>query len=444
MTTRRSAFSLFALMLTFGVVRAKPLREAKDDKSVVHFISLLAKANLKLTDGLGSGIAGNSLADLVMGEQTFAKKKFKIEDGLIQLGGLKVKNKPIAVTGIKVGRRFIKLNILQGTTFGSQGEEGDPFFVPDGTLIGEFKVYYEDNTATRIPILYGRHVRDWSDPDRLKSITRGVVAWEGTNPHLKQTGQKIRLYMTTWDNPQPRKLVRHIDYHSANTVCAPFCVAMTAEGDGLTAASPNYYHDFRTADLPAEDLKLIGSGVALLVRSETEGLRITVPPDRDAGPVGVVTRFRIAGDFEITVGYQIIYADRPTTPRGVGFEIFLTTDTPTNEATSFYREVHADGSEVYAVSRMTTIGQGVRAAVPGTTFNRIAAAGRSGQLRLTRKGSNLTYSAADASAKDFRQLFQAVLGAEDVTQLRLGVSTGGPHGIDMRVLDLRIRNLEQK
>jgi hypothetical protein len=47
----------------------------------------------------------------------------------------------------------------------------------------------------------------------------------------KQVGARVRLYLTTWANPKPDKKVVGINYLSkkADTVAAPFCVAMTLE-----------------------------------------------------------------------------------------------------------------------------------------------------------------------------------------------------------------------
>jgi hypothetical protein len=54
------------------------------------------------------------------------------------------------------------------------------------------------------------------------------------------------VYVTSWENKYPHKLVTHIDYHSTNTPCTPFCVAMTAEGDGLKVPIRNSTTTFET------------------------------------------------------------------------------------------------------------------------------------------------------------------------------------------------------
>jgi hypothetical protein len=62
-------------------------------------------------------------------------------------------------------------------------------------------------------------------------VSRGRVAWQGGNPAAKPYGAGIRLYLTTWANPHPKKKVVRIDISSTNTTAAsPFCVAMPADG----------------------------------------------------------------------------------------------------------------------------------------------------------------------------------------------------------------------
>src|SRR5262249_53298388 len=82
-----------------------------------------------------------------------------------------------------------------------------------------------------IPIVYGKHVRDWFFVDGEKGVSNGSVPWTGDNKRATQVGARIRVYLTTWQNPKPGKKVMSIDYiaFKDKTVAAPFCVAMTAE-----------------------------------------------------------------------------------------------------------------------------------------------------------------------------------------------------------------------
>jgi hypothetical protein len=200
------------------------------EKGELTYLDLQPKANTKLTEALQNGRPANTLKDLPRGEQKLGGVKFKISDRLIQLqgtGSVPVKGAaryPAKVEGIRVGRTFAKLFILHAA--------GRCQGVKDGAVLGQYVVHYRDQTQAAIKIVYGKDVRDWWELSDARKVTRAKVAWKGANPVLRQkTPTKVRLYLTTWVNPQPKKEVARIDY-----VCKPrtpawlFCVAMSMEG----------------------------------------------------------------------------------------------------------------------------------------------------------------------------------------------------------------------
>jgi RNA polymerase sigma factor (sigma-70 family) len=210
---------------TADTVGAAPAVKA----SAPTFIDLQAKANQPLADDVGGRIANNTLASVPTGEGTFAGVKFKVGEKCVQLGSpLLSKERPDKVEGITVNRRADKLHFLHTTFFG----KATPV-IEDGTTIAEYRVRYEDDTTATIPIKYGEDVRDWwywkaaeaIDGDKVK------VAWEGENEATKKDGKNgIRLYLTTWTNPQPGKKVVSIDFaRTEGTPASPVCVAITAE-----------------------------------------------------------------------------------------------------------------------------------------------------------------------------------------------------------------------
>ena len=139
---------------------------------------------------------------------------------------------PERVEGIKVDRKLAKLHILHATCFGGlPNERGESWFVEDGTLIGEFRVNFENSSAIIVPIVYGQDVRDWFYREPATNPKRSKVVWKGDNERAKGVKKNICLYLTTWENPWPDKKVTTIDYlaKKAQTVAAPFCVAITAE-----------------------------------------------------------------------------------------------------------------------------------------------------------------------------------------------------------------------
>ena len=82
-----------------------------------------------------------------------------------------------------------------------------------------------------IPVVYGQDVRDWWFTDKVKGVSRGKVAWQGENELTKEFGCRIRLYLTSWDNPHPAKKIASINYVKTqlDSPAAPFCVAITLE-----------------------------------------------------------------------------------------------------------------------------------------------------------------------------------------------------------------------
>lgn len=203
--------------ITISVAWAVPLPSSLKGFT---YINLQPKANHKLKDQFhDNAFTNNNLGSLPLGTQKFEGVPFKIEEKFIQLCGQRLKTRPAQVEGIKVDKKFAKLHILHATGW----------FVPDDTLIGEYTVHYEDKTKETIPIVFGKDVRDWWFYENTPGVSRGKVAWQGTNEATTGNKAGIRLYLTTWENPKLDKKVVRIDYSSKNTDAAPFCVAITAE-----------------------------------------------------------------------------------------------------------------------------------------------------------------------------------------------------------------------
>jgi hypothetical protein len=184
----------------------------------VSYVDFGPKANQKLKESYGGD--SNNLADLPTGEQTFAGVKFKIGEGLIQLSGKETSDKPEKVEGLKVNTTFSRLYLLHATHW----------WAKEDSIIGYYTVHYHDKSQETIPIVYGKDMLDWWYTGDSKEPTRARVAWKGDNDDAKNAGARIRLYLTTWKNPEPARKVVSIDFVSTNAEkAAPFCVAITAE-----------------------------------------------------------------------------------------------------------------------------------------------------------------------------------------------------------------------
>jgi hypothetical protein len=195
-----------------------------------QYLDLQPLGTHKLADDSPSGTVGNNLAEVPTGEKEFGGVKFQVGEKYLQLGSPLFKDdRPDKVEGIKVGRAFNKLHILQATGYGSAGP-GTPKHVPDDAVIAEYRVRYDGGDTATIEVVYGKDVRDYWFTDRSPRVTRGKVAWEGDSEAAKRLSCRVRLYVTTWDNPKPGKRVTAIDFvRKTDTGAAPLCVGLTVE-----------------------------------------------------------------------------------------------------------------------------------------------------------------------------------------------------------------------
>jgi hypothetical protein len=207
--------------LAAGALAAGLLAAPAAKPEPIKFISLKGHTNVKWDENLHSDrFEHNNLKSLPTGRRKFGDVEFEIGDGLMQLGAKNV-DKPKEFKDIKVGRTLKKLHFLQACGYNTD----------DDTVIGKYVVHYEDKTTADVEIVYGRDVVDWwAYPDR-KGPTKGKAVWEGENEASKGFDAKIKLYLMTWENPKPDKVVTAIDFVATNPdqEAAPFCVAITAE-----------------------------------------------------------------------------------------------------------------------------------------------------------------------------------------------------------------------
>jgi hypothetical protein len=204
-----TSFSLL-LRLWFALV---PLAAPAPDQETI-FIDLQPKAN----ESLKGPQPGNDLADLPQGKQTFEGIKFDIGEKLISLGCSRLKEKPLKVEGVKVNQKVGKLHILHATHYA----------VPDDTVIAHYVIHYADKSKEMIEVVYGKDVRDWWYYRDSPEVSRGKIAWKGSNDQANKNQAGVRLYLTTWENPKADKKVVSIDLVAEEKAeCALFCVAMS-------------------------------------------------------------------------------------------------------------------------------------------------------------------------------------------------------------------------
>jgi hypothetical protein len=59
--------------------------------------------------------------------------------------------------------------------------------------------------------------------------TNATVAWTGRNQSATAYGRTLRLFKMTWENPEPEREIRALDFRSEGAESAPFLIAITAE-----------------------------------------------------------------------------------------------------------------------------------------------------------------------------------------------------------------------
>lgn len=194
-------------------------------------IDLRKYCNATLTDSLNSPapVKENNLAGLPKGRQVFSGVSFQV-DGILELSGKKNvewgRNEyPEAIKDIKLGKTARQLHLLHGAGGVYDG---------DGTTIAKLVLHYADRSMRQIEIKTGEHVRDWwGNPKQAITGINSELAWAGTNPAIKKYGGakpgSLRIYKTTFENPQPNLSVTSIDYISTMQNSASFLIGLTVE-----------------------------------------------------------------------------------------------------------------------------------------------------------------------------------------------------------------------
>jgi hypothetical protein len=198
-----------------------------------------------------------------------------------------------------------------------------------------------------------------------------------------------------------------------------------------------FRQDFRGRNVNAAFFLFTGPNARQLLQTEPAGLRVSLPADNTTKPqpTGLVTKFRVQGDCEITLAYELLEADRPARGPGVGVTLYVVTDTPTKETVLLGRVHQGDGHH-YICSRATTDAAGKRR----FSTRPYPTEARSGQLRLVRRGAVVSYQVAEDNKNEFRELQQLELGTEDLVTIRAAADPGQLGSrVDVRIPEFEIR-----
>jgi hypothetical protein len=171
-----------------------------------------------------------------MGTNTYGGIPFDVE-GTVQLMGrviyeFKEKIYPVKIEHIRIDQRCGRIHLLHGASFLAEGATG--------IVIAKLVLHYADGGKAELNIVAGEHVLDWwgplyttgADPGSIITASQGTtLAWAGSNPWIErqQPGWSLRLYKSTFENPQPAKVLSSIDYVSTMTSAAPFLAGITLQ-----------------------------------------------------------------------------------------------------------------------------------------------------------------------------------------------------------------------
>ncbi len=131
----------------------------------------------------------------------------------------------------------------------------------------------------------------------------------------------------------------------------------------LARGAIDFSEDFRNKRLQELKVRPSFPRAADFMKSEPEGLRISLPADKTPHKeTGLSPQFALQGDFEIVAGYEFIQKDAS---KNATFEIYLATDSPNNEALALHRSFDSKGGGGFFITRLTTNADGNRETLPG-------------------------------------------------------------------------------
>ena len=197
----------------------------RDLQATRNQIDLSRYYNASLRDPWHSNMKGNSLAELPAGLQVLDGTTFDVR-GIVQISSSQLRTAdmtfPHQITGIHVKQKAKRLHFLHATGYLDE----------EGANLGQYVIHYSSGQQETLPIIYGVTVRDWwFYPDTPKEATGSRLAWTGKNEAASNWNPplSLRLYKTTWKNPNPDAEIASIDLVSGEKASAPFLIAITAE-----------------------------------------------------------------------------------------------------------------------------------------------------------------------------------------------------------------------
>jgi hypothetical protein len=206
---------------------------------------------------------------------------------------------------------------------------------------------------------------------------------------------------------------------------------------------PNHFeYDFRKNPTKPGTLKLMGKEAKSLIQFQQGGVQFTFPDKKGAevAPVGIGPTFKLRGDFTITAAFEIQQEAEPA-PASSGLNLHIYIDTNTTRAATLLRS-YKPGKGIQLVAHQLTRGSDGKGK---HVFHPVNATGNfsSGQLRIKRTGTKLTFLTAEGTSATFQQFHELDWVADDVRLLRVGgTNSKAATPFRFRILALEIKSEE--
>lgn len=182
----------------------------------------------------------------------------------------------------------------------------------------------------------------------------------------------------------------------------------------------DYRWDFRTEHFDNLSLVPLGPGAVNLLRPTPRGLQISLPVGKPAAFIGFSPRFKVRGDFDISMSFEIEQVTTPESGHGSGVSIYLTTESPGQPAANLGRLRRIGGKNVFNTFTANVVEDRRQTAVK--LFDTTA---ESGTLCIRRIGPEVVYMISEGSDPS-RELVSTPFDTADVILIRFGVNQSDP------------------
>src|SRR5262245_16650129 len=167
-------------------------------------------------------------------------------------------------------------------------------------------------------------------------------------------------------------------------------------------------HDFRGGNFVEGDVFTYFGGNAkanslmrTYVRPAPEGMRFKLPGrEQQIGMMGFTCKPALPGDFEITLGYEVLAIEVPVGGYGIGLSMWAVAETAARDIATIGRRNVPGKGEVIGTDRAFYTPE--KKDMHDT--KRFSTTDRRGKLRLTRTGSEVIYSARGENDVDYTEL----------------------------------------